>query len=221
MYEADVIERFSNVPVFSLADASQIIQNRIYAKKFLSRMVERKRIFRIKRGLYTFHGDPFLVSTFLLKPSYISGVSALSYHKKITQIPKEVFCFTSKSAREYFFIEKINFCNTKFFFGFEMKNYLGFDVPIATAEKAIIDSIGKMPLSVVDEAFDDIDAGKMLSYLERIKKSNIVKRIGYLLEARGYDAFPELKKHINNKYIPLDPIAKRKGIKNGKWKIIV
>lgn len=221
MYEAEIMERFSKVPVFSLADAAQIIRNRAYAKKFLSRMVERERIIRIKKDLYTFHSDPFLVSTFLLKPSYISGVSALSYHKKITQIPKEVFCSTPKPTREYFFIERIGFHHTDFFFGFEMKNYIGFDIPIATAEKAIIDSIGKIPLSVVDEAFDDIDVEKMLSYLERIKKSNIVKRIGYLLEIHGHDIFPKIEKYINSKYVPLDPITKRKGIKNKKWKMVV
>ncbi|MFZ3077646.1 MAG: hypothetical protein WA139_04280 [Candidatus Aenigmatarchaeota archaeon] len=220
MYEAEIIERFSKVPVFSLADAAQIIQNRGYAKKFLARMVRRKRIVRIKKDLYTLHSDSFLAATFLLKPSYISGVSALSYHKKITQIPKEVFCHTSKPARKYFFIERINFYHTEFFFGFEMRNYLDFDIPVATAEKAIIDSIGKFPLSVIDEAFDDIDVEKMLSYLERIKKSSIVKRVGYLLEIHGHDVFPKLEKYVNNKHVPLDPIAKPKGIKSRKWKII-
>lgn len=221
MYETEIVERFSRVPVFSLSDLSQIIPNRDYAKKAIARMVERKKVKRIRKNVYTFHDDPFLVATFLLKPSYISGASALSYHHKITQMPKEVFCLTPKLPKKYFFMEKINFSSTKFFFGFEMQKYQGFDVPIATPEKALIDSVGKVPLSVVEEAFDDADVGRMVLYLKRIKKSNTVKRMGYLLEKSGHEAFPVLKKYINNKYVPLDPLVKRKGKKDKKWKIIL
>ena len=33
VYEVDIIERFSKVPVFTLSDVSQVITNRDYAKK--------------------------------------------------------------------------------------------------------------------------------------------------------------------------------------------
>lgn len=220
MYDAEILERFSKVPVFSLSDLSQVIQNRGYAKKVLSRMVRNKKIMRVKKDLYTFHDDAFLIATFLWRPSYISGVSALSYHHRITQIPKEVFCVTSKSTREYAFVEKIRFHHTKFFFGFEAAKYQGFDIPVATPEKAIIDCIGAVPVSVIDEAFEEIDAELVVRYLKRIKKSSIVKRVGYLLQMHGHDAFPALKKYIDGKYIFLDPIAKRKGKKDRKWKVL-
>lgn len=220
MYEADVKEHFSKTPVFTLSDLTQIIPNRVYAKKFICRMVREKKVKRIRKNLYTFSDDPFLVATFILKPSYISSVSALSYHHKITQIPKEVFCFTSKPTRNYFFTERINFHHTKYFFGFDMKNYHGCNIPVATPEKALIDSIGKVPLSVIEEAFEDIDLKKMIFYLHKIKKSSIIKRIGYLLETHGYNAFSHLKEYVNDKYIVLDPIAKHAGTKNRKWRVI-
>lgn len=221
MHETEIVERFSKVPVFSLSDLSQVIRNRGYAKKVIAKMVERKKVRRVRKNLYTFHDDPFLVATFLLKPSYISSVSALSYHHMITQIPKEVFCFTSKLPKKYFFMEKISFYRTKFFFGFDMREYGGFEIPIATPEKALIDSIGKVPLSVVEEAFEDADAERMVLYLQRIRKSNTVKRIGYLLEKNGHEVFPALKKYVNGKYAPLDPLIKRKGKKDRKWKLII
>lgn len=220
MYEADVIEHFSKVPVFTLSDVSQLITNRDYAKKFISGMVRKNKVNRIRKNLYTFHDDPFLVATYILKPSYISSVSSLSYHHLITQIPKEVFCFTPKPTRKYFFRELIRFHHTKYFFGFEMNKYLDHVIAIATPEKAAIDSIGKVPLSVIDEAFEDMDHEKMICYLHKIKKSSIIKRIGYMLEVHGFDVFPELSRYINDKYIPLDPIAKHGGTKNGKWKLI-
>ena len=221
MYEAEVMEFYSKVPVFSLSDLVQIIPNRVYAKKFISRMIKKGKVKRIRKGLYTFHDDPFLIATFLLKPSYISTVSALSYYHKITQIPNEVFCFTSKPTKTYFFIERINFCKTKYFFGFEMKKYAGVEIPIATVEKAIIDSIGTVPLSVIDDSFEEVDVKRMISYLKVIMKSSIIKRVGFLLEENGYNVYQTLKKYMNNKYIPLDPIAKSKGKRNSKWKLVI
>lgn len=226
MYETGIVEHFSKVPAFSLSDLSQLIPNRAYAKTVLARMLDGKKLMRVRKDLYTFHNDAFLIATFLLRPSYISGVSALSHRHAITQVPKEeVVCFTTKPTRRYFFVERIIFHHTKFFFGFEMGKYLGFDIPIATIEKALIDSVGHVPLSVVDEAFDDVNAERMLSYLGLIKKSSIVKRMGYLLEVHGHtDAFPMLKKYIDGKYIRLDPLSRSDvvgGKRNAKWKLVI
>jgi len=221
MYETEIMEHFSKVPVFSLSDVTQIISNRDYAKQFVSRMIKKGFIKRIKKGVYSVYEDPFLVSTFLLKPSYISSVSALSFYHRITQIPNEVFCFTSKAPRNYFFVTRINFYHTKFFFGFEKRKYGGFEIPIATPEKALIDSIGKVPLHIIEEAFEDIDLERMRGYLLRIGKSSIVKRLGYMLEKKGYDIYPWAKRIIDNKYIPLDPIAKNGTKKDKKWRLIV
>lgn len=221
MYEMEIIERFSKTPVFDLGDVNQIIPNKLYAKKVISNFIKKGKIKKIKKGLYTFYNDAFLVATFLVKPSYISTVSALSYYHKITQIPKEIFCLTPKPTRKYFFVEKINFYNTKFFFGFELKKYLNFKIPIATPEKALIDSIGRVPVSVIKEGFENLNLNRMILYLKKMNKSNITKRIGYLLEINGYNAFPALKKLINNKYIPIDPLAKPGKVKNAKWRLII
>lgn len=221
MYETEVLKNFANSPVFSLADINQIINNRSYAKKFLRRMLNKGKIFKIKKDNYTLYNDPFLVSTFLIKPSYISSVSALSYHKLITQIPNEVFCATLKNSRKFRFSENINFFHTNYFFGFELRDYEKFKILIAEPEKAIIDSFSIIPISVFEEALDSINKNKMVGYLKKIKKSNIIKRAGYLMEKNGYDVYKELKSLINYKYILLDPLAGKKGAKNNKWGVIV
>jgi len=221
MYETAVIKHFSKVPVFSLADVAQIISNRGYAKQFVSRMIKKGLMRRVKKGLYSMHDDPFLVSTFLLRPSYISSFSALSFHHKIAQIPNEVFCFTSKEPRRYFFITKINFHHTKFFFGFEKEHYAGFEIPVATPEKAIIDSIGVVPLHIIEDAFSEVDAERMQSYLFRIGKSSVVKRIGYLLEKNGHDVYSRVKKFVDRGYIQLDPVTKNGKKKERRWRLLV
>ncbi|MBS3151010.1 hypothetical protein J4443_01350 [Candidatus Woesearchaeota archaeon] len=220
MYETRIKEHFSKTPVFSLSDVNQIINNRQYSKRFLKRMVKDKGIFKIKKNLYTLNKDPFLISTFIVKPSYISSASALHYYRLITQIPKEVFCMTSKRSSEIKFMERINFFHTSYFFGYREAYYEKSKIPIADPEKAIIDSFSIIPVSVFEEAFESINEERMVGYLKRIKKSSIIKRTGYLMEKYGYDVYDSLKKYINYKYIPLDPLQKR-GKKNKKWRILI
>ena len=44
MYEVIILEKFSNMPVFSLADVSQITKSRIYAKILISSLKKVKKI---------------------------------------------------------------------------------------------------------------------------------------------------------------------------------
>lgn len=221
MYELKTIEHFRKAPVFSLADVTQLIENRNYAKKFLQRMVREGKIKKIMRDSYTLHEDPFLVSTYLIRPSYLSSISALLFHRLTTQIPNDVFCFTTKQDKIVEFISQIRYFHTKYFFGFNMERYEKFSIPVATPERAIIDSIGVVPLSMLDEAFEKIEIELLLKYLNKIKKSSIVKRIGYIAEQNGFDVYCKLKKIINNRYIFLDPLARKSGTKNKKWRLIV
>jgi len=43
MYESEILERFSSVPVFSLADISQITKNKAYAKILLSSLLKKEK----------------------------------------------------------------------------------------------------------------------------------------------------------------------------------
>jgi len=217
MYELNVSEKLSKMPVFSLSDLNQIIDNRNYAKKFLKKMCEEGKIRKIRKNKYTFHKDDFIIGSFLIKPSYISSVSALSYYKLITQIPSEVFCATLKKSEN---IGKINCFHTDYFFGYKEENYENFRILIAEPEKAIIDSFSIVPVSIFEEAIEEINVNKMVLYLKKIKKSSIIKRVGYLMEKNGHDIYENVKRMINYKYILLDPLLKNKGKKNKKWGII-
>ena len=219
MYEQKIL-KLKEVPVFSLSDLSQILSGKAYAKKLLKKWKDNGEIQRIKKDVYTFHEDPFLISSFLVKPSYISSASALSYHKLITQIPKDVFCFTTKGKKQFRYHSIIKFKHTNYFFGFESMDYSGFKIQIATPEKAIIDSLGIITISIFEDAIPSINVKIMKEYLKRIDRSSLTKRIGYLLEKNGFDS-SELKKQINNRYIYLDPLAKREGKKNKEWKLII
>jgi len=116
---------------------------------------------------------------------------------------------------------KINYFHSEYFFGFGKEKYGDFEVLIADPEKAIIDSFSIVPVSIFEEAFEDINENRMIDYLKRIKKSSIIKRVGYLMEKNGYNVYEKLKRYINYKYILLDPLASKKGKKNKRWGLIV
>jgi predicted transcriptional regulator of viral defense system len=138
----------------------------------------------------------------------------------ITQIPNKVFCFTEKKSSSIDFISEISYFHTDYFFGFKKEDYQNFPVAVAVPEKAIIDSIGVVPVSVFEEAFADVNIKSMAKLLERIKKGSIIKRIGFLAERNGLDIYAHLKKFLNNRYVLLDPLAKKTGNKNSKWKVV-
>lgn len=221
MYELELLQHLKKLPVFHLSDVAQIINNRSYAKRFLKKELEKGLIKRIRKDHYTLFDDPLLVSCYVVKPNYITTISALSYHKLITQIPNTIFCATTKRTTSIKFITSIEYKHTNHFFGFEMKPYNNFKIPVATPEKAIIDSVGTVPLSLIDEALEHVNKELMIKLLKQIKKSHIIKRIGYLLEQKGFECYKELKPFMNYKKTRLNPLINKNGLKNKKWGLII
>ncbi|MDD4250936.1 MAG: hypothetical protein PHX27_01965 [Candidatus ainarchaeum sp.] len=206
MYELSVLNAMKEMPVFSLSDVAKITTNRAYAKVLLARMVKEKRVIRIMRDKYSFHDNPLIFAPFLNNPSYVSCASALSYYGLISQIPNSIFLMTTKRSKK---IGKIFYKKTKNFFGFNSIKINGVKTFIAEPEKAFIDSIGIHPLHIILEALPELDSKKLLDYA---KKSGETKRISYLLKK-------EVK--VSKKYIYLDPLSKKKGERDEKWKLIV
>ena len=169
---------------------------------------------------FVFRKYIFLYTNFIVKPSYISSISALSFYGDISQLPNEIFVLQTNLQKLFTFIQTIRFFHTKFFFGFKEVEYKGFKILIADREKAIIDSIGKVPIYIFEESLEKINLEKMLDYVKRIGKRSLAKRIGYLLEKFGYNVYFDLKGFIDKKFVFLDPIVKGKK-KNKKWMVIV
>ena len=51
MYEIIILEKFSSMPVFSLADVSQITKSKAYAKFLLSSLLKKEKLKNKKRPL--------------------------------------------------------------------------------------------------------------------------------------------------------------------------
>jgi predicted transcriptional regulator of viral defense system len=73
------------------------------------------------------------------------------------------------------------------------------------------------PISETMNAFDGIDTKKILNYALKMDSIVTLKRLGYLLELNGIDAYEKIKKRINKRYDLLNPLLPPTGENDRKW----
>jgi predicted transcriptional regulator of viral defense system len=90
--------------VFGLNDAIKVLDtNRSYAKLFLHRCMKKGAIGRVELGIYYLkaQANEYEVASNILKPSYVSMVSALAYYGLTTQIPHVIYVVSTKRQKSY------------------------------------------------------------------------------------------------------------------------
>lgn len=227
----ELIEYLKKYPVFdTLILNNKLKTSKEYTNLFISRLVKRGIVKRIERNSYTLYDDPFLISSRIAWPSYISGWSALKFHNLTEQIPHNIWIISTNYKKPIKFLTSTIIFITlkkKNFFGYEKVDYNGFDIFVADQEKSIIDSalLQKISFSeikeIVSNNLKDLNINKFLKYLKRIDNKSLIKRFGFLFELLGKDYYKCLKKFISSTYIPLNYSKKPIGVKNKKWKVIL
>jgi predicted transcriptional regulator of viral defense system len=230
MKSSEFIEILKNSKnsVFTFSQLARILgKKEEYAKVFISRLVE-KELLRLERNKYTLKGtNPFLVSSNVIFPSYISFISAYSYYNLTTQLPRAFFVVSLKQKKPISFdsnlIQFVKFKRFRFF-GFKREILEGKFVFVAEVEKAILDSLYLPKYCPISETFfamknAKLNLEKLFRYAKEMKSLAVIKRLGYLLEIAGIDA-SEIKTSFKN-YTLLNPDLPKKGEKNEKWKLII
>lgn len=136
--------------IFSYKDISNIFPKEIKGniKKLIYRWKKAGWIHAIKRELYelTYPRDlnipDLYIANKLYTPSYISMDTVLSMHSIIPDISIGVISITTKPTRKFknehgLFIYRT--MKPKFFMGYHIEKYEGFEVLVAEPEKALID----------------------------------------------------------------------------------
>jgi len=190
MMKYEVIKKIKKI-VFSLDDVKKILNIKYSsAKVFVSRYVKNGYILRLRRNLFVLkekfdnldNEQKFMLANFIVSPSYISFITALSYYELTTQVPQNFFesvsLYRSKILQINNNVFKYSKIKKEFYFGFVKKD----NFFIATPEKALVDSLYlmvrgeyKLDLSAVDFAkFDKNIILKILKkYPEKISKAII------------------------------------------------
>lgn len=226
MKKAEMLKVVGKTPLFTFNEFVRLAAFRPgYAKVYLSRLKKDGLIFEIERGKYTVFDDPFLFSSYIIMPSYISFWTALKFYGFTEQLPSAIMVACAKQRKPINFHGlKILFYKTKNMWGYKKQRFGNFEILIAEKEKAIIDSLAlrNVHFDEIAKAIEtkDFDSKKLLEYAEKTKNISLKKRLGFLLENFGISA-EKLSKSLDNNYIPLDWHGKKRGNKNKKWKIIV
>jgi predicted transcriptional regulator of viral defense system len=226
----ETLKRFEKA-VFTTTDIAKIInKDKKYTRLYLLRLKNRGVMWRIERGKYALKNThPFILASNLIFPSYISFLAALSYYGFTSQMPRIIYVVALKAKREV----NVDDCAFKFvkfkkerFFGYKREVFQGKFIFIAELEKLIVDSLFLQKYCPIDEIFNGIreagfDLNKLLEYGVKMNSIVVLKRLGYLLDLRGFDTYDELKGKLNNKFDLLNPLLPRTKEKNSKWKLII
>lgn len=224
MNSIELLKRLGKFPLFTENDVSKIInKDKDYVKTFLYRLNKKGLIKRIERGKYTLFDDPLIFSSYIVTPSYLSLWTAFRYYNLTQQQPLDIFIISPISKKAITLKNtKIFFLKTKHMFGYKKERYEDFDIFMAEKEKAIIDSLlFKLPIQDAYWAIEteEINIKRIVNLANKLKNSSLSKRLGYLLEKKTGKTFN--LKPIDNNYIQLDYLSKKKGKKNTKWKLII
>lgn len=191
MNNSRLLKELGRYPVFTVRQMASIADKGMnYAYLMAYRMKKAGLIHEIEKGKYTLEEDPFVIASWIVWPSYISGWAALSFYKLTEQLPFVIHVVTTVKRKD----KTISFGNSKIeFLTFKKERFLGFgkrvyqnkQIFIADKEKAIVDGIAARKMSV-EEAAElimnnkrKLSVRKVLRYGKAVKGLN--KKLGSLL----------------------------------------
>lgn len=180
-------------PVFTMRDLTSLLnKKRDYAYLQAYRWKKKRLIHEIEKGKYTLEEDPFLVSSWVVWPSYISGWAALHYYHITEQLPFTIQVITTRRRKKRvlnYGKVKIEFTTVKpdFFLGFQRVIYDQREIFIAEKEKALIDALAAKRMSL-GESIEMIKSNKGKINLRKLfSYAALVKGLTTKLKSGLYD----------------------------------
>lgn len=211
--------RSHNIRVFDLTFASKIMNKPL--KYTSSRLSAMNGVVRIERGkYYVSDASIYEIATGIISPSYVSLLSAYSFHRLTTQIPIEiqVVCplqHASISVGGYS-IRYIKIPGNRIF-GFSRLD----GGMIADPEKAIVDSLYLD--SFIEETKDvllenkgSLDENKLINLAVRMKSRATVNKLGFLMDKYGYST-GSLSPIKSGRYVMLGKSGHQR---DKKWRVM-
>lgn len=237
--------------IFTIRDVENITGLRSNAARdFISKLVKREVLSRIKPGKYiiipqeiventTYIGEWYIVAREIVNSPdyYISHYSAMDIYNMLTHPLTKVFLTTPKQQYKK---QKI-VGNTTFEFIYTDKKYIwgvknfwvtkSEQVRVSDIERTIIDCLYRPQycggiLEIAKGLYiqkEKIDFDKLFNYVLRFNKIVVIKRLGYILENLNLNNrihLNRLRTKINNKYYVLDPLLTTDETFKNSWKFI-
>ena len=216
--EADLVSKWEHrgASVLTVDDlVEETTLSRSHARTIIHRLVKKKWLERIKKGLYLFipaeYGyaerfppmDYLLVGSILVKPYYYSYSTSNAHYGFTTQVRPTVYIAALKARRAFMWrngIFKFVKLREDKFFGYEESYIQDYKVHIASPEKSIVDSVDKAKYaggveevtSVIYNALNrTISYSKLIDYAIKMRSYSLVQRMGFLIDFLAKEGFVE------------------------------
>jgi predicted transcriptional regulator of viral defense system len=236
--------------VFTTEDARAVAGTTAHAVDLLiAKLIKKKWLIRLNRGVYLivplsageeaeYSENWFMVARYLIEPAdyYLSHFSALEVHEMTTQPVLTVYISTPVRRIE----KKIagatyRFVTTKSadMWGSEAAWVTpGQKVLFSDLERTVVDCLDRPDLSggIIEVASgiwakrDEIDFDRLSSYVTRLGRKSVAKRLGFLLETFELgtpELLTSLRELVSASYTLLDPTLPDEGRHLRKWRIRV
>ena len=171
----EFIAQFSSKPAFSSYEARNFFTFRHgpegYYKLVLNNLVRSGRIYRITRGQYTFYDEVQYVG-FAFRPFYYGLQDALSI-RNLWEQETNPLIITPRRVRSGIrtFLGRnylIRWIERSMFFGYSLVEYGDFFIPVADAEKILIDMVYYhefLPEEIKNEIVSSVNKEKLQEYI--------------------------------------------------------
>lgn len=144
------LQQFVSLSVIDLPMILQISgESRQKTLQQLHQWVKRGLLLHLRRGMYTFADvyrkarlSPFFLANELMRPSYLSTRSALSYYDLIPEMVVQQTSVTTRITKTFqnsFGVFRYSFLKKDFFWGYKLVDMEGTSIKIAEPEKALLD----------------------------------------------------------------------------------
>ena len=193
---------------------------------YINRMLRRGLLFRVEKGKVAICKDPFIISSQLVFPAYISFITALYLHGKIQQTINNIFVATSRKRKPLIIFDvEVSFATLKpnLMFGYrKVKKGESYSyISLATPEKAVVDTL-YLPrytrIAYIPPLLKDVDVERLTQYATMMGSEAVIRRLGYLLDLAGIEH--ALKLGTKTVY-KLNPSINARGKVNRKWLLYI
>ncbi len=175
----EILKKFADYPAFSYRDVQTYFQGRHRTQQLsrtMSYLKSRGKVFTLRKGMYTLRKDG-AVSGFGFSPFYYGLLYALTIRDLWTQNAEPEIITLKRVRRSKLSLfgsqgthATVHHSQPKHFFGFEILNYNGIDVPVSDPEKTLIDLFYyniRLPIQSYGLLLGKINRRKVLDYLKR------------------------------------------------------
>ncbi|MFH1442718.1 MAG: hypothetical protein ABIG96_01675 [Candidatus Micrarchaeota archaeon] len=188
-YISIIRERLRKEPAFTRGDMKRLFPkiSSNYLNLLIHTLLKKKEIFRISRGIYTFHDDAQVVG-FGFRPFYYGCQEALSIRgiweqetNPVIVTPRKVRAGMRHFEGGNYLVKRIS---RSMFFGFDLVRIGNYWVSASDLEKTLIDMVyfrQHIPREVLMEMRGKLSVGKMDSYLQRCP-ARVASKVRRMLE---------------------------------------